>query len=169
MKGKTSLALLVLIGLPVSGQNSWFERSLLDKPDVRRAIQSLDEHVPAILDEWIRLVQTPAPSSKEQARAEYIRAQMKEAGLVDIRTDDLLNVSGIRSGTGGGPTVVFAAHMDTVFPDGTDVTVKRNGDTLRGPGVADDTSNLIATLEMLASGLAAILSSLPPLRRNWEP
>jgi tripeptide aminopeptidase len=38
--------------------------------------------------------------------------------------------------------------MDTVFPDGTDLTVKRNGDILRAPGVGDDTANLIAILEM---------------------
>src|SRR5215471_13042571 len=58
------------------------------------------------------------------------------------------NVSGVRKGTGGGPTVVFAAHTDTVFPEGTDVKVKRDGDILRAPGVGDDTSNLMATLEM---------------------
>jgi acetylornithine deacetylase/succinyl-diaminopimelate desuccinylase-like protein len=57
-------------------------------------------------------------------------------------------VSGVRKGTGGGPTVVFCAHMDTVFPEGTDLTVKREGDVLRAPGVGDDTSNLLATLEM---------------------
>ena len=58
------------------------------------------------------------------------------------------NVSGVRKGTGGGPTVVFAAHMDTVFPEGTDLKVKREGDILRAPGIGDDTSNLMATLEM---------------------
>jgi acetylornithine deacetylase/succinyl-diaminopimelate desuccinylase-like protein len=73
---------------------------------------------------------------------------MEKLHLSEIRTDDMINVSGIRKGTGGGPTVVFAAHMDTVFPDGTDLTVKRDGDILRGPGVGDDTANLIAILEM---------------------
>ena len=58
------------------------------------------------------------------------------------------NVSGVRRGTGGGPTVVFCAHMDTVFPEGTDLKVKREGDILRAPGIGDDTSNLMATLEM---------------------
>ncbi len=57
-------------------------------------------------------------------------------------------MSGIRKGSGGGPTVVFAAHMDTVFPDGTDLKVKREGDILRAPGIGDDTSNLMAVLEM---------------------
>jgi acetylornithine deacetylase/succinyl-diaminopimelate desuccinylase-like protein len=60
----------------------------------------------------------------------------------------MFNVSGVRKGTGGGPTVVFAAHTDTVFPEGTPVHVRREGDTLTAPGVGDDTANLIATLEM---------------------
>jgi acetylornithine deacetylase/succinyl-diaminopimelate desuccinylase-like protein len=58
------------------------------------------------------------------------------------------NVSGVRKGTGGGPTVVFCAHMDTVFPEGTSLAVKREGDILRAPGIGDDTSNLMAVLEM---------------------
>ena len=57
-------------------------------------------------------------------------------------------MSGVRKGTGGGPTVVFAAHTDTVFPEGTNLKVKREGDILRAPGIGDDTSNLMATLEM---------------------
>src|SRR5436853_1270878 len=73
---------------------------------------------------------------------------MEKLRLSDMRTDDMFNVSGVRRGTGGGPSVLFAAHMDTVFPEGTDLKVKREGDILRGPGIGDDTSNLMATLEM---------------------
>jgi acetylornithine deacetylase/succinyl-diaminopimelate desuccinylase-like protein len=108
----------------------------------------VDARATGIVDEWIRLVETPAPSGKEQVRAKYIRAEMEKLGLTEIRTDDWSNVSGVRKGTGGGPTVVFAAHMDTVFPNGTDLKVKRDGDILRAPGIGDDTSNLMAVLEM---------------------
>jgi tripeptide aminopeptidase len=129
-------------------QNRWFEPSLLEKPDVKKAMQSVDARAVGIVDEWIRLVEIPAPSGKEKARAEYIRAEMEKLGLSEIRTDDIFNVSGVRKGTGGGPTVVFDAHTDTVFPQGTDLKVKREGDILRAPGVGDDTSNLMAVLEM---------------------
>ena len=112
------------------------------------ALKSVDDRAADIVEEWIRLVEIPAPSGKEQTRAKYIRAEMEKLGLSDIRTDDMSNVSGVRKGTGGGPTVVFAAHTDTVFPEGTDLKVKREGDILRAPGVGDDTSNLMATLEM---------------------
>lgn len=141
-------ALLLLIVSPLWSQNSWFQPSLLEKPEVRKAMQSVDERASGIIEEWIRLIETPAPSGKEQARAKYMKAEMEKLGLTEIRTDDINNVSGVRKGTGGGPVVVFAAHMDTVFPEGTDVKVKREGDILRAPGAGDDTSNLMATLEM---------------------
>src|SRR5579871_3769145 len=147
---RPSIALSVLLcsASILSAQTGWFQPSLVDKPEVRAALQSVDQRASAIVEEWIRLVEIPAPSTKEQARAKYIRTEMEKLGLSDIRTDDMFNVSGVRKGTGGGPTVVFAAHMDTVFPEGTDVKVKREGDVLRAPGIGDDTSNLIATLEM---------------------
>lgn len=141
-------AALLLLSSPLGAQNGWFQPSLLDKPDIRKAMQSVDDRAGGIVDEWIRLVETPSPSTKEQARAKYIKAEMEKLGLTGIRVDDMSNVSGVRKGTGGGPTVVFCAHTDTVFPEGTPIKVKREGDVLRAPGVGDDTSNLMAVLEM---------------------
>jgi tripeptide aminopeptidase len=132
----------------LAAQNNWFQPGMVKQPAVAKALQSIDDRSSIIVDEWIRLVEIPAPSRKEQARAEYIRAEMQSLGLADIRMDDKLNVSGVRKGTGGGPTVVFAAHTDTVFPEGTPIHVRREGDTLIAPGVGDDTGNLIAILEM---------------------
>src|SRR3984957_13996747 len=145
---KPGVALLVLATTLLHAQSSWFQPSLIEKPELKRALQSVDDRGAAIVEEWIRLVEIPAPSGKEQARAKYIRAEMEKLGLSEIKTDDIFNVSGVRKGTGGGPTAVFAAHTDTVFPEGTDLKVKRDGDILRAPGVGDDTSNLMAVLEM---------------------
>jgi acetylornithine deacetylase/succinyl-diaminopimelate desuccinylase-like protein len=140
-------AAVLLCAVPASAQTSWFQPSLLERPEVKRAIQSVDDRSSAIVDEWVKLVEIPAPSKKEQARAQYIRTEMQKLGLTDIRIDDMSNVSGVRKGSGGGPSVVLCAHMDTVFPDGTDLKVKRDGDILRAPGIGDDTSNLMAVLE----------------------
>ncbi len=145
---KSGFVLIPLAASLACAQSGWFEPSLVEKPEVKKALASVDERSTAIVDEWIRIVEIPAPSTKEQARAKYIRAEMEKLGLTDIRTDDIFNVSGVRKGTGGGPTVVFAAHTDTVFPEGTDLKVKREGDVIRAPGVGDDTSNLMAVLEM---------------------
>jgi tripeptide aminopeptidase len=139
---------LLLLAAPAAAQTGWFQPSQLERPDVKKAIESVDGRSTAIVDEWIKLVQIAAPSKKEQVRAQYIKTEMEKLGLADIKVDDMSNVSGVRKGTGGGPTVVFCAHMDTVFPEGTDLTVKREGDILRAPGVGDDTSNLMAVLEM---------------------
>ena len=145
---KSGFVLIPLAASLACAQSGWFQPSLVEKPEVKKALASVDERSTAIVDEWIRIVEIPAPSTKEQARAKYIRAEMEKLGLTDIRTDDIFNVSGVRKGTGGGPTVVFAAHTDTVFPEGTDLKVKREGDVIRAPGVGDDTSNLMAVLEM---------------------
>jgi acetylornithine deacetylase/succinyl-diaminopimelate desuccinylase-like protein len=145
---KSTVIVLLLAVTPAAAQSGWFQPSLLDRPDVRTALQSVDGRTAGIVDEWIKLTEMPAPTGQEQARAAYIRGEMQQLGLSDIKTDDISNVSGVRKGTGGGPTVVFAAHTDTVFPKDTDLRVKREGDILRAPGIGDDTGNLMATLEM---------------------
>ena len=144
----STLALFLTVAAPALAQTSLFQPALLERADVKAAMQSVDARGNAIVDEWIRLTEIPAPSKKEQARAQYIKGELEKLGLADIRVDALSNVSAVRKGTGGGPTVVFCAHMDTVFPEGTDLKVKREGDILRAPGIGDDTSNLMATLEM---------------------
>jgi tripeptide aminopeptidase len=147
MLARPAIAALLFATL-LPAQSNWFQPAMLKEPAVAKALRSVDERSSAIVDEWVHLVEIPAPSHKERARAEYIRAEMEKLGLTDIRVDDIFNVSGVRKGTGGGPSVVFAAHTDTVFPEGTPVHVRREGDTLTAPGVGDDTSNLMATLEM---------------------
>jgi acetylornithine deacetylase/succinyl-diaminopimelate desuccinylase-like protein len=144
MKTVTAM-LLVLASLPLHAQTSWFSERQLKQPQVQKAFASLDE--PAIVDEWIRLTEVPSPSGKEQARADYVRAELQKLGLTDIRTDEMLNVSGVRKGTGKGPSVAFVAHLDTVFPAATDVKVRRDGGLLRAPGIGDDTGNVVALLE----------------------
>jgi tripeptide aminopeptidase len=141
----TTAILLVLASVPLHAQTSWFNERQLKQPQVQKAFASLNES--AIVDEWIRLTEIPAPSGKEQARADYVRAELQKLGLTDIRTDEMLNVSGVRKGTGKGPSVAFAAHLDTVFPATTDVKVRRDGGVLRAPGIGDDTGNVVALLE----------------------
>src|SRR5579883_2570924 len=80
------------------GQTGWFQTSLLQRPDVAKALQSVTERQSCIVDEWVQLAETPAPSTKEQVRAKYIRAEMEKLGLTEIRTDDFSNVSGVRKG-----------------------------------------------------------------------
>src|SRR4051794_20723527 len=109
------LAVAVFFLVPLlSAQNNWFRPAIVKGPAVAKALESVDARSRDILEEWIHLVEIPASSRKEQARAEYIRAEMEKLRLSEVRVDDMFNVSGVRRGTGGGPTVVFAAHTDTV-------------------------------------------------------
>ena len=83
-----AIALFLLAAPPLAAQN-WFQPSLLSRPTVVKAMESIDARSSAIVDEWIRLVEIQSPSRKEQARALYIRAEMEKLGLADIRTDDM--------------------------------------------------------------------------------
>jgi tripeptide aminopeptidase len=85
----------------------------------------------------------------------------KEAGLSDVRIDEVGNVLGLRRGTGapGGKMVIMAAHLDTVFPAGTPVTVRRDGTKLRAAGVGDDSTGLATQLSLIRAMAAAKIAT----------
>jgi acetylornithine deacetylase/succinyl-diaminopimelate desuccinylase-like protein len=114
----------------------------------KQAMAVLDRDHDRIVDETIELTEIPAPPFKEKARGEAMLAKMKALGLADVEMDAEGNVMGLRRGTGpaGGPLVVIAAHQDTVFPEGTNVKVRREGTKLYAPGVGDDTHSLAVLL-----------------------
>src|SRR6185295_18626051 len=72
---------------------------------------------------------------------------LRQSGLTNVEKDAEGNVMGIRKGSGNGPLVAIAAHLDTVFPEGTNVKVKQQGTRLAAPGIGDDT---LALAELLA-------------------
>src|SRR5687767_928445 len=102
----------------------------------RRFIQSDHDR---FVRELITLTEIPAPPFKEERRAKAYLALLKQHGLADVEMDAEGNAMGVRKGTGSGPLLAILAHLDTVFPEGTDVTVKRDGTRLRAPGIGDDT------------------------------
>ncbi len=84
---------------------------------------------------------------------------LRDAGLSDVETDAAGNVMGVRKGTGSGPMLAVLAHLDTVFPEGTDVTVKREGNKLLAPGAGDDTGALALMLTVVRAMNAANLQT----------
>lgn len=99
------------------------------------------------VEETVMLTEIPAPPFGEAARAAAFLALLQEAGYADARIDAEGNVLALLpSGTSRGEVVVVSAHLDTVFPEGTDVTVSRDGERLTAPGVGDDTRNLAVLL-----------------------
>ncbi|HSJ64281.1 MAG TPA: M20/M25/M40 family metallo-hydrolase [Gemmatimonadaceae bacterium] len=98
------------------------------------------------LTQQASICEIPAPPFKERARAREFQKRLEAWGLANVRIDAEGNVIGERRGTGSGPVVVLSGHLDTVFPEGTDVRVRRDGDMMRGPGIGDDCRGLAVIL-----------------------
>jgi tripeptide aminopeptidase len=149
-----ALVLLALAAPAAAQQPSYpsnFSPRLAERPAVRDALAWIEGNFPRQVEEWIRITEIPGTSRHEQARAAYVREQMERAGL-EVTIDSIGNVVGRRRGSGGGPTVALAAHLDTVHPLDTDVKVRRDGDVLRAPGVFDNSAS-VANLLAVARAL----------------
>jgi tripeptide aminopeptidase len=145
------LAIVLLVGLvspSVAAQQDAAQlgAKLLKDPAIKAAIDGLRESEPQTLEDQIRLCEVEAPPFKEGKRAQLYAQMFREAGLTNVRIDKEGNVLGARRGTEPRPHLVFSAHLDTVFPEGTNVTVKREGSVLRAPGIGDDSRGLAVVL-----------------------
>jgi acetylornithine deacetylase/succinyl-diaminopimelate desuccinylase-like protein len=136
---------IALCGSSVSAQTS---DGVFSTPKVRRALEYLQTTEPDTINDQIKACEIPAPPFQEGKRAEYFKQRFTELGLKNVRIDGIGNVIGERPGAGTGPTLVLAAHLDTVFPEGTDVKVKRDGAVLAGPGIGDDCRGLAVILAL---------------------
>jgi tripeptide aminopeptidase len=126
-------------------------KRVANDPRVASAMAAIDRDHERLVGEIIQLTQIPAPPFKEDTRGAAYLDMLRASGLTAVERDDIGNVMGIRRGTAkaGGPVLAVVAHMDTVFPEGTDVTVKRQGTKLLAPGVADNTRSLAVLLAMI--------------------
>ncbi len=107
------------------------------------------------VSELIALTEIPAPPFKEAARAKAYARMLGDLGLSDVEIDGEGNAMGVRKGTGDGSMVAVVAHLDTVFPEGTDVKVKRQGTRLAAPGIGDNTRGLALVLAVVRAMNAA--------------
>ena len=142
------IALSLLSVIPAAAQQDAANLGarLLQDAAVKAAIDGVRASEPQTLEDQIRLCEVEAPPFKEAKRAELYAQMFKDAGLTNVRIDKEGNVLGEKRGTAPRPHLVFSAHLDTVFPDGTNVTVKREGTMLRGPGIGDDCRGLAVVL-----------------------
>lgn len=153
-----------LLSCPALAQEAKVERVRLQKKfvdeiallaghsSVVRAFEMIERLEPETLRDLITLTEIPAPPFKEELRGKKFAEMLAGAGLDSVWTDQAGNVIGLRRGTSGKRTIALDAHLDTVFPEGTDVTVRTFGDTLKAPGVGDNTRGLAALL----AGLKAL-------------
>lgn len=115
---------------------------LMKTPAVKAAVDAAKANEPQVIEDEIRFCQVAAPPFKETARGEVLKQTFEQLGLQNVRVDKAGNVLGDRPGANPHPHLVMAAHLDTVFPEGTTVTVKKEGTVLHGPGIGDDCRGL---------------------------
>ncbi|KRH99987.1 M20/M25/M40 family metallo-hydrolase [Curvibacter sp. PAE-UM] len=116
---------------------------------VKQAVDFLRADDERTLKDQIELTEIPAPPFKEMVRAQEYQKRLKALGLGDARIDAEGNVIAVRKGNGKGPVLVLSAHLDTVFPEGTDVKVKVKGNRYEAPGIYDDGRGLASLLSVL--------------------
>lgn len=124
-------------------------RRLLERPEVQAALEHIEATDTQTMADLRTLTRIPAPPFMEEERGRHFLDMLTDVGVDSAWVDDEGNVIGLRRGTGGRGTLALSGHLDTVFPEGTDVSIVERGDTLLAPGIADDTRGLAAVLAVL--------------------
>jgi acetylornithine deacetylase/succinyl-diaminopimelate desuccinylase-like protein len=123
-------------------------QALRADPKIRAALDFLKRDDDKTLADQIALTEIASPPYKETRRIADFTRRLTEAGASTVRVDETGNVIALRKGSGSGPTLVLSAHLDTVFPEGTDVKVRKNGDRYEAPGIGDDGRGLAELLSI---------------------
>lgn len=123
-------------------------RAISHDPAVASALESFYADIDSILERVARIQQVPAPTFAEGDRARLVEQEMSDLGLANVRRDSMNNVFGRLPATERkcGRPLVISAHLDTVFPIDTDLTLSRSGDYLCGPGVGDNSTGVAGLL-----------------------
>lgn len=130
------------------GKASTIIKQLLDLTELNNALSFFETEAEQITQEQIRICSIPAPPFGEKVRAAYLREKFQQLGLSNAEIDTEGNCAGYLAGANPQPLLVLSAHLDTVFPPETDVTVRSLGPKLLAPGIADDACGLAALLAL---------------------
>ena len=122
---------------------------VLSTPKIVRAMEIVDESKAWSVAELVTLTEIEAPPFEEDERGAAVMERFRSLGLTEVWKDEEGNVYGERPGSGDGPTVVLAAHLDTVFPRGSVTGVRREGNWMFAPGIGDNTVGLVTILTVL--------------------
>jgi tripeptide aminopeptidase len=118
---------------------------LAQEPRCLRGLEWMDKNTDWVTDQQIRMTEIPAPEFDEARRGELLRELLNASGF-SVRVDKTGNVIGERAGSDAHSVILIVAHLDTVFPPGTDARVKRNGGRLEAPGISDNGAGLAAVV-----------------------
>lgn len=158
------IAAACLIATPALGETLNEPKAIAATPAFKAAVASLDAGHDRFVDEIVELTEIPSPPLKEAKRASAYAAKLRALGLSDVTIDPEGNVIGLRPGTDAAAKfMVISAHLDTVFPEGTPVTVRREGTKLHAPGIGDDTRSLAVLLAYVRALDAAKIRTRQPI------
>ncbi len=163
---KRALVCVILLAMPVRSVASPHAprqaqgSRLPDNPRVRAALDWFTPNISWVNDQQVRITEIPAPPFQEAQRAAAVKELLAEAGLT-AQIDKAGNVIGELRGVNEKEIVVVAAHLDTVFPPGTNVKVHRDGSRMTAPGISDNGSGVAA---LLALARAVQFAHLKPQR-----
>ncbi|HTB13255.1 MAG TPA: M20/M25/M40 family metallo-hydrolase [Bryobacteraceae bacterium] len=143
---KTTLGALFIGAVTLIAQDA---TKLAEDPMVKAALEAVKRNEPHFIEEQARFCEIAAPPFQEEVRGKEFERLFKSMGLENVRMDKAGNVIGVRPGAAAHPNLVFAAHLDTVFPPETDVHVTRSGTVLKGPGIGDDCRGLAVMLGVI--------------------
>src|SRR5207244_4583147 len=123
--------------------------ALLNDAAVRAAMDAARRNEPLALEMQASICEIPAPPFHETARGLELQRLFTQLKLRDVRIDKAGNVIGVRPGKAAHPNLLFSAHLDTVFPEGTEVKVTKEGGLMKGPGIGDDCRGLTVMLSVI--------------------
>jgi tripeptide aminopeptidase len=115
---------------------------------IELAFQFINQMRDELDAELVRICEIPAPPFKEDARARDVMRRFEELGLAHVHSDEEGNVIAERRGLSSTPKVVVSAHLDTVFPEGTDVRVRRQGARFLAPGISDNSCGIVSLIAL---------------------
>ncbi len=115
--------------------------------DVKKALQLAKDEHPRRVKEQIALTETASAPFGEEKRAQLFARMLEDCGVPNVARDAIGNVIGRIKGKAGGPVLVLAAHLDTVFAEGTDTRVRQEGTIYHAPGISDDAAGLACVLQ----------------------
>jgi tripeptide aminopeptidase len=122
---------------------------LAENEQVQKALEFLEEDNEATTEEQIELTEIEAPTFEEKEKGEWYKKRLEALGVREVTTDEVGNVFGVLPGSGNGPSLVVCAHLDTVFPRGTNVKAVRKNGLIYAPGICDDGRGLAVVLTII--------------------
>lgn len=157
MRSTSIAATLILVPMLALAQQGAADLGtrLLQDAAIKAALEAARADESRTLAEQVEICEVEAPPFKEAKRAELYSRKFRELGLQNVRVDKVGNVLGERPGAARRPHLVLAAHLDTVFPEGTPVKVTRDGNVMKGPGIGDDCRGLTVVLAVVRAMNAA--------------